>query len=116
MRKFIITAELRDITDKWDNQQTRPENSISYSRMVEILNEKALQYAKDYAKELECSKWISVGERLPENSGKYLVNSDNELYNVCSAYFEKHRTGNKFNVASGKVTHWQPLPTPPQKQ
>jgi hypothetical protein len=87
MRKFIITAELRDITDKWDNQQTRPEDSISYSRMVEILNEKALQYAKDYAKELEGSKWVSVDsgvEDLRKVLKKLENHIDGKLGIICS--------------------------------
>lgn len=38
-RKFIITAELRDL----ESQVAREE--ISYNRMIEILNEKAAEYA-----------------------------------------------------------------------
>ena len=42
MRKYIITAELRDL----ENQVHKAE--ISYSRMIEILCEKADKYAKNY--------------------------------------------------------------------
>lgn len=70
MRKFIITAELRDITDRWDNPNR--EDSISYSKMVELLNEKALKYAQEYAD----SKWVSVHKELPSKDGKYICFGD----------------------------------------
>ncbi len=44
MEKFIIAAHLRDL----ESQVSK--GDISYSRMVEILNEEALEYAKKYAK------------------------------------------------------------------
>ena len=39
-RKFIITAELRELEKQVDQED------ITYSRMVELLNEKASNYAK----------------------------------------------------------------------
>jgi len=47
MRKFIITAELRDL----EKQVSLGE--ISYSRMIEILNEKAETHLIDFYKFLE---------------------------------------------------------------
>ena len=41
MRKFIITVELRDLENQVHNEE------ISYSRMVEILCEKADEYAQN---------------------------------------------------------------------
>lgn len=41
MRKFIITAELRELQNKFFNEE------ISYSRMVEILNEKAERWHQE---------------------------------------------------------------------
>lgn len=43
-RKFIITAELRNL----ESQVAKGE--ISYSKMIEILNEKAEEYAKSLIK------------------------------------------------------------------
>lgn len=77
MRKFIITAELRDITDRWDNPNR--EDSISYSKMVELLNEKALKYAQEYAD----SKLLSVDRFLNSEleiiRNKEVKNSIDEL-------------------------------------
>lgn len=41
-RKFIITAEMRDL------EQRVAKGEISYSRMIEILCEKADEYAEEY--------------------------------------------------------------------
>lgn len=48
-RKFIITAEMRDL------EQRVAKGEISYSRMIEILCEKADEYAKP--------EWIDVKEK-----------------------------------------------------
>jgi transcription elongation factor GreA-like protein len=55
MRKFIITAELRSL----EKQVSLGE--ISYSKMIEILNEKAEQYHQEKSKEL-ISLWDSLAE------------------------------------------------------
>jgi len=108
MRKFIITSELRDITDRWINEHR--EDAISYSKMQELLNEKALKYAQEYAD----SKWVSVDERLPDEGENVIVFDGKRQTVICNAslnedkYFES-AWGNFFNV-----THWQPLPNPPK--
>jgi hypothetical protein len=48
MTKPFIVANVRDITDLWDKEE------ISYSRMVEMLNEKAAEfYKQEVSKERE---------------------------------------------------------------
>ena len=122
MRKFIITAELRDITDRWDN--TSREDSISYSKMVELINEKALKYAQEYAD----SKWVSVEERLPDEKQQVLaeLNFASSL-KICQCVFVRNYCTDKTNfknvfvgIDGGLysylgVTHWQPLPNPPKQ-
>lgn len=68
--------------------------------------------------------WISVDDRLPKNSGKYLVAqkrysiSDRELKKVISIetdFVEFNARDNKWSRARFlQVTHWQPLPQPPK--
>ncbi len=71
------------------------------------------------------SGWISVKERLPDKSGKYIV------YNGFSGnvYQAKFYTYGAMRIIDGKsvvghwgqrdkgknITHWQPLPEPPKE-
>lgn len=67
--------------------------------------------------------WISVKDRLPEGSGKYVAsNSENSYIGVLN-YSKQHKTFNVHDGCSKKeveryaipITHWMPLPEPPQK-
>lgn len=74
-------------------------------------------YTEGYRKQ----EWISVDERLPQESGRYLVysNSGNRLVLDYSA---KHKLFNSFDSYSTEqakgfameVTHWMPLPEAPK--
>ncbi len=54
------------------------------------------------------SGWIKVSERLPDNYGIFIINS--EMHGVTTSIFD----GRKFGAP--KVTHWQPMPEPPKEE
>ena len=60
----------------------------------------------------EVSKWIPVTERLPEKTGSYLVYVYYEVTEMNYWHGKWHRLGDDYTKA---VTHWMPLPKPPQK-
>lgn len=70
---------------------------------------------------LQSSEWVKVEDRFPEGDGYYLIygcHSKGCPKNVFEALFIKHR-GKRYFTANGikskEVTHWMPLPTPPNR-
>ncbi|MBR5607735.1 MAG: DUF551 domain-containing protein [Bacteroidaceae bacterium] len=79
----------------------------------------------------EQPRWISVEERLPEKNGRYLVIHKFYSYNLqgifswtdCYDGVEEHLRGRAMwydydseygDYATSGVTHWMPLPEPPE--
>ena len=58
------------------------------------------------------SEWISVDDRLPEYGDKILVHLD---YGDIKGILLEEYSGTKFwSRAFNNVTHWMPLPEPPE--
>ena len=81
---------------------------------------KAINHAPTVATDTNVpSKWISVKDRLPEESGKVLVYCK-DGYMTDVNYSAKHQQFNNYDVCAKQnevwdVTHWMPLPTPPEE-
>jgi hypothetical protein len=66
----------------------------------------------------EQPQWISVEERLPEQTGKYIVcTSKSSVY--CAKFYkypcERHPYGYFGTDSYTHITHWMPLPEPPKE-
>lgn len=62
-------------------------------------------------------EWISVKDKLPEESGMYIVTAnDGHAQRVSFVLWQKkNRRWNLTGARSyWRVTHWQPLPQPPK--
>lgn len=57
------------------------------------------------------SEWISIDERLPEESAWYLVNIINH-FGLDMVTFTHYTKGLGWGIPD--VTHWMPLPEPPK--
>lgn len=58
-------------------------------------------------------KWISVEERLPEESGSYLVCTRRSYAFTAHFYLNTNEWKSHFAGSAGKhITHWMPLPEP----
>ena len=63
------------------------------------------------------SKWISVTERLPEENGTYIVSAfdGHDGRTSFAKWQNRFKTWNLTGARSyWKVTHWMPLPEPPE--
>ena len=90
--------------------------------MTDVLNQRldAIDVAQEALRERP--RWISVEERLPEESGRYIVlRKSGDCLDCC---YEKERDSwgvlidmgeaGALWVAYNGVTHWMPLPEPPE--
>jgi hypothetical protein len=61
-------------------------------------------------------EWISVENRLPEESGKYLVCiKSGNVYQTKFYSYPKDKGGHWGQKDKGRsITHWMPLPEPPK--
>ena len=57
-------------------------------------------------------KWISVNDRMPEHRAMYIT--CDELNIVEATMFDGNEDAVWNTVAGAKVTHWMPLPEPPE--
>lgn len=72
-----------------------------------------------YIQQLEAAapKWISVEERLPDEGGLYLVYSCN--YDMFTARYSARLNrweSHLVNLYGRMITHWTPLPMPPEEE
>ena len=92
------------------------------SRNYSQANELDLAYLAGYEAGLRADKWISVKEKLPEESGKYYATS--QVYvdtNEFDSITKRWDWGNSSdwmiaNHSEEIVTHWTNLPEPPKEE
>lgn len=87
-----------------------------------------LDYIADAPTVPAYGQWVSVGDRLPEENGEYIVTAcdEGEPYDeriwgdtvvVCAEYCDGAWTWQHYNdeyELDGIVTHWMPMPEPPE--
>lgn len=74
-----------------------------------------------YLKSLQ-PHWISATEKLPEENGKYIVNACYDIWNNTVVMVAEYYSGSRTWYdeccecsLEGIVTHWMPLPEPPEE-
>jgi len=93
--------EETEVSDKWRKIQEAFQSSYSLKSAID---------------------WIDVKDRLPEKAGRYICHKKNGL--VCELYWQnkepeliKSMCQFWYNdiLQTSQVTHWRPLPPPPEK-
>ena len=79
---------------------------------IRVVNYDALALALYDAGYRKQSEWISVDERLPELYGAYLTHTFRGYIKI--SHFEEWVIGEKPSFDDYTVTHWMPLPEPPE--
>lgn len=72
---------------------------------------------KELAELREANRWIPVSERLPEKEGDYLgyYSLEKVTFKARYRHGEWSALSNESYSALWRVTHWKPMPEPPQK-
>lgn len=96
-------------------------DALAYIQQLEARMEAFTDEALAYIQQLEAQqpRWISVGERLPENGQKIIA----AFYDNGGRVVDQARYNNgEFDFASwayvcgDNVTHWMPMPLPPEEE
>lgn len=91
------------------------ENNVRCDQKIEGLADDVIDII---ANGVTVQEWVPVTERLPEDSGYYLVVHQNKYNGSISIAFEmyiKCKIGEWWeNDYAYDVTHWMPLPEPPK--
>lgn len=73
-------------------------------------------------REQEERRWIPVTERLPDENGKYIVNACYDIWDSTIVMVAEYYSGSRTWYdeccecsLEGIVTHWMPLPEPPEE-
>ena len=62
------------------------------------------------------TRWIPVSERLPENGNTLLFLTKYDGVRMGHLMVDGWQTNNYINFSRTAVTHWMPLPQPPEQE
>lgn len=83
-----------------------------YGKLSDRITELMLQNERLRRIVFLTQQWISVKDRLPEHRAMYIT--CDELDIVETTMFDDNEDAVWNTVAGTKVTHWMPLPEPPE--
>jgi Protein of unknown function (DUF551) len=116
-----FTPPAWDIAEIWWPTGTNLFTAYQARTMIEHIAGEALAELEDEIKALrEQVRWVPVSERLPESRKAVLVRCPENLNTFCACYAEN--AGPRWTIFGAskaleqQVTHWMPLPVPPQEQ
>lgn len=108
---------VNDILDKWEFfQGQRAGRELWAEKPTEVQDEDIANFCRDLGlvrEALERTRWIPCSERLPEHSARCLCYCNGEI-----RVLKYWRTQQEFQYGGRKrnVTHWMPLPEPPEEE
>lgn len=111
-----MNEELKSKFEEILNKQFEPNSETPLWACIALSSDKdayfnAMQAAYNFAK---TNEWVSVAERLPETEGYYLT-WVNGFSRPIELYFGENKCFATADRSKVNVTHWQPLPTPPNQ-
>lgn len=115
--RLAVSKMASQFNDDIYNAVVKTGIDVDKDELVRALNYDRNQYEKGYRDGLKASKWISVKERLPDESGDYLTFRKSGICAVLGYSAKYHAFNSSDNLPTSslkyriKVTHWMPLPS-----
>ena len=88
-------------------------DALAHIQQLEAQNAELVRNADELAAKVP--KWISVEERLPDGPGEVLVVLYGCVVNAWYCGDGEFETGSGLVLRNDGVTHWMPLPEPPEE-
>lgn len=114
-----VALRVVDILREWkglDSLEERDENGITGIDLA-IDFKIGRESAAKYLSEAFSNQWIEVENSLPRNDGQYLVSHPNGVsiatWNSDQPCWDDEYGDDYWRDPIGYVTHWMPLPEPP---
>lgn len=113
MARYIDADELYKATQKRIAEANEARMAVVDDEFLDLIND---AFTEDVAPRAE---WISVEERLPGVSGRYICavkDKNGHTWTVAGDYNLEMKKwfGLMFGEIKNTVTHWMPLPEPPK--
>jgi hypothetical protein len=108
----------RPIEDALQKRIAELEHDISELEQADDESDRLIgdyKYRVERLLHLEQPRWIPVSERLPEDKNSWLIFFEKENGAYPGSYFNGDWYGSDGEIIpSSNVTHWMPLPEPPE--
>lgn len=111
--KSYLVTKFNELADKYTGNEHKRQRALAYATAADMIK------LMDAADVQPVNQWISVKDRLPETGKSVLIyypkwdgdeiqvaklEGDGMMFDICG----------EFNIGTGVVTHWMPLPEPPK--
>ena len=111
-----LRKRAKELPEKFSENEENIRLFLAAADAIESTSKAYQMMAEAYEAEVTKPKWIPVTERLPKIGDPVLCYCRANIYEVMSMQANGGWMGDGVMYMSGFVTHWMPLPKPPEEE